>query len=120
MGIEKFIKSVCVQTAVYWGNPRNGGYGKTIFDDPVEISVRWDVKNELIMDADGNQVVSNAEILVTQDLEIGGFLYLGSLDDLSSDPADPLEEEVKTYEIKQFSKVSMPKSLTEFVRKVWV
>jgi len=120
MGIEKFIQSVCVQTAVYWGNPQSDGYGGKIFDTPVEIPVRWDVKNELIMDNEGNQVVSNAEILITQDLDIGGYLYLGTLYDLSSDPSNPLTEEVKVYEIKQFSKISMPKSLAEFVRKVWI
>lgn len=118
MGINKFIESVCVQDAVYWGNPQPDGYGGYTFDAPVEIKVRWDEKYELIRDKDGKETVSTAQVLLTQDVDYGGYLYLGTLNELSSDPANPLE--VGGWEIKQFSRVYMIKSTTEQVRKAYL
>ena len=73
----------------------------------------------MILNKDGQEVVSNAKILLTQDVDVGGYLYLGTLDDLPYDASDP--ESIRgTKKIIQFSKVSMPKSLTEFVRTAWI
>ena len=46
-GIEKVAKRFCVETAVYWGNPQNDGYGGFTFDTPVEIKCRWEEKSEV-------------------------------------------------------------------------
>lgn len=80
MGIQSFIKSVCVQTAIYWGNPVPNGKGGYTFDDPVSIKVRWDDVNELIRDNNGVDFLSVAQVLVTQDLSNGGYLWLGGLE----------------------------------------
>ena len=124
-GIEKFIKSVCVQTAVYWGNPQPDGFGGSTFDDPVEIPVRWEEKMQTITGTDGKEFVSSTEVLVTDDYDLGGFLMLGSLNDLessgteSSDVISPLELS-NTYEIKHRDRIPMIKSTTVFVRKLYL
>lgn len=111
-----FISSVCVQTAVYWGNPASDGYGKLTFDTPIEISCRWDHKTRVLVNTAGKEVVSRAEVLVTQELDEEGFLFLGSLDDLPQRHAtsDPMKVS-GAYEIKVFTKNPLFQSTREFV-----
>lgn len=127
-GIIKFIKKVCVQTAVYWGSPTPDGYGGKTFADPVELTppngVRWDQKVQLVEDkgirATGEEIISNAVVLLNQDVDEQGYLYLGSLDDLDSGVQDnPLEVE-GAYEIKKVEKIPLFRSATEFVRKAYL
>lgn len=132
MGIEKFIKSVCVQTAVYWGNPQPDGYGGVTFDEARELSppngVRWEDKWQLITTKEGNEIVSRSEVLVTEDLDDEGYLMLGTLSDLlvyTEGPADRVEDinpriVTNAYQIKGRTKVPMIKSKAEFVRKVYL
>jgi hypothetical protein len=120
MGIEKFIQSVCVETAVYWGNPQNDGYGHYTFDTAVEIDVRWDEKTEVITDDEGREVVSKAKILVTQDVDYEGYLYKGSLSDLTAaQKSDPRLVD-GAYQIRRFDKTSMIKKTDEFVRMAYI
>jgi hypothetical protein len=82
MSIESFIKKVCKQTAVYWGNPQDDGYGGQIFDYPQEIKVRWEDKSRIIFSSDGKELESKASIMSPIDLDIEGYLFLGTLLDL--------------------------------------
>lgn len=118
MGIESFIRSICVQDAVYWGNPVQDGFGNKTYDDPEEIKVRWDEKPQLIAGKDGREITTDVEILTPEDLDVGGMLYLGNLDDIGSDDNPHTIE--NTYEIMGRTKISMPKSVTEFVRIVYL
>ena len=81
--LEKFIrKKVCRQTAVYWGAGSPDGFGGFTFPEPAEIKCRWDDVNELIMTQNGEQIVSRSKVLVTQDLDQNGYLFLGTLEDV--------------------------------------
>jgi len=118
MSIEKFIEKVSVQTAVYWGSPTNDGYGGKTFADPVEIDCRWEDRTDVLRTSAGNEVVSKAKVLVTQDLDEEGFLYLGELDDLDS---APIPSEVDgAHKIVRFDKIPMIKKTDEFVRIVYL
>lgn len=125
MGIEKFIKTVCVQTAVYWGNPVADGYGSFTFDEPVEIKCRWEDKALIITDSTGIERMTDAQIMVTQDLDVLGFLYLGTMDEVESmfesgeQDFDPMKVE-DARQILAFEKVPMIKSTKVFVRQVYV
>ncbi|MGD9163061.1 MAG: hypothetical protein PVG39_31945 [Desulfobacteraceae bacterium] len=119
MAIDKFIEKVCVQTAVYWGNPQPDGYGGETFDTPVEINCRWEDKEELSRQDIARDFISKSEILLTQDVNVGGWLYLGELTDLDSNPDNPREIE-GAYIIGRFDKVPMIFSTTIFVRKAYV
>jgi len=111
----KFVESVCVQTAVYWGAPVPDGYGGYVYADPIEISCRWGGKTQLVIGNNGEQVVSKAEVLVTQDLDENGYLYLGTLDDLDSDEAENPEKIKGAAKIIQFSRNPLFRSTSEFV-----
>lgn len=120
MGIEKFIEKIAVQTAVYWGNPTDDGYGGKTYDAPVEISVRWENTNELITTADGEQYTCIAKIFVTQDVKVNAYIYLGNLDDLTiSEQSDPKSVN-DAYRIKRFDKIPMIKKTDEFVRLCYI
>ena len=116
MSIEKFIRRVCVQTAVYWGNPRNDGMGGKTYDSPVEIPVRWDDKQQLIAGSNGKEITSDATVLVTQDLDQEGLLWLGFLQELNSN-SNPPED---AREIKGREKVPMIRKTDQFVRIVYL
>jgi hypothetical protein len=120
MGITKFIEKLCVQTAVYWGSPVPNGYGGKTYDPPREILCRWQDTEKVIADAKGVQVVCKAEIMVSEDLDEQGMIYLGALDEITAaQEADPLLL-TGAYEIKQFDKTPMIFSTTEFVRKAYL
>lgn len=118
--IIKFVESVCVQTAVYWGAPEPDGYGGTTYGDPIEIDCRWDDSTKLIRNNNGEEIASKAEVLVTQDLDNEGYLYLGSLDDLDSDQLDSPEDVKGAYKIQRIDKNPLFRSSSEFVRMVYL
>ena len=90
------------------------------FADPVEIACRWQDTKKVITDSKGVQISCLAELLVTQDLDEQGWIFLGTLDDLdSAQEADPSVVE-GAHEIKQIDKIPMIFSTTEFVRKAYL
>ena len=123
MGITKFIESVCKQTAVYWSDPVEDGRGGKTFEDPVEIKCRWTDYMTLIKDDKGQEYKTQAKLLVVEDLDYGGYLYLGYLEDLD----DYYESDGRTidprliegaYPIITKKKTPLFKSTTKFVRTV--
>ena len=85
--IERVIQKFAVQTAVYWGNPQPDGYGGMTYDAPREIKIRWDDSQNLAtkngsIPRDQENTLSDAKLLTNEDLEVGGLIWLGTLDDL--------------------------------------
>jgi len=89
MNILKTIQRMCTQDIVYWDLSSVDGYGRETFVSPVEIKGRWQSTNEIVMDKNGEEKVSMARVFVLQQVTEGGYLYVGTLDDLDSDPIDP-------------------------------
>jgi hypothetical protein len=107
------------QDAVYWGSPANDGYGGLTFADPVQIHVRWEDKQVMFVDASGKDMLSQAVVYVDRALEIDGYLYLGTLDDLSSgELVNPLLV-AEAYPVRGRSS-SPDFRAQKFVRKVWL
>ena len=106
------------QTAVYWPSPTPDGWGGYTLGTPQEISVRWEHRQELFIDAQGNEVRCSSVVYADQDLELGGYLYLGVEDSLDSNHDDPTAIE-GTLEIRGYSK-SPSLSGRQYVRKVWL
>ena len=107
------------QTAVYWGNPVNDGQGGRTFDDPVEVSVRWQQKQELFIDANGQEVRSMAVVYLAQDIVLDGFLYLGTLNDISgAEAADPMTI-ANAFAIRNFERIPNLKA-TKYLRVAWL
>lgn len=105
------------QTVVYWGSPVSDGSGGRTFATPVELLVRWEDRTEMFVDAQGREKRSRAVVLLGQDVDLGGYLYLGTLADLSSAP-EPVDT-ATAYAIQAFAKVPDIKG-TRFWRKAWL
>lgn len=121
MSINKFIKKIAVQTAVYWGNPVNDGFGGYTYSIIKDIQCRWDGVTEIVTNSKGKEIVSQAKLMVVEDLDKEGYLYLGSLVDFASgvDYSNPKNID-GAYPIQKIEKVPMIKSITDFVRTVYL
>ena len=121
MSIDTFVKKVCVQRAVYWGNPVADGFGNFTFDEPVSIYCRWEIKSNVIKDSLGRELITKAKVLLTQDVEVQGWLYLGLLEDFeeTTDLTNP-KSISGAYEIIGFDKTPMIRSTTVYVREAYL
>lgn len=77
------ISAMLPHTAVYWPPSGTDGYGKVSFANPVEVSVRWQMVQEEFADKDGRVQRSNSVVYCKTSLKEGGYLYKGSLSDLT-------------------------------------
>ncbi len=114
MGLLEFIKKISVQTAVYWEPTGNDGYGGKTWADPVEIPVRWDNTISVSSFIPGTRILCNATVLVNQELNPEGYLYLGTLEDFE-DMSNPLSIDA-AYPIQRFSTIPLIKSRTKFIK----
>jgi len=126
-GIEKVVDKFCVQKCVYWGNPQNDGYGSKTYDTPEEIDCRWEDKEEVDIGwaatgHPGNLLLSKAAVMVTQDLELNGYLWRGTLVELNAAYDDITDPKLITgaYAIQRIDRIPMVFKDDEFVRTVWL
>lgn len=103
------------QKAVYWGNPQPDGYGGFHFDDPVELTVRWEDKQVLFSLPTGEEQVSRAIVYTQVDVELGGYLALGTLDSIGAN-AQPVDSGIIAFIIRSFGK-SPSLQANQFLRK---
>lgn len=121
MSIINVIQSKCTQSAVYWGSPVNNGRGGYTFSIVEEIQVRWkdvllDLSRERVdVGKDGKEFAPNCVVysvqLPTGGWDVNGFLYLGDLSSLDSDPI-PYDIE-KAYEIKKIKTLQRLNNISE-------
>ena len=69
------------QDLVYWGNPEEDGTGGFTFDAPIEIKGRCRYKVQQVVSGLGEEKVSRATVHLDQEVDEGGYLYLGTLAD---------------------------------------
>lgn len=120
MGLQEFISSVCVQTAVYWAPGTKDGFGNYVWSTGVEIACRWDDTTENIINKKGQTIVSNARILITQDIDVEGYMYLGTLDDLSASQKINPKLVPTAFPIQRYEKSPEFKSTDRFIRTVYL
>ena len=101
------------QTGTYWAPSTKDGWGGKAFVAPTEVSVRWVEKQELFKNTEGADQLSQAVVLIDQDVSVGGYLYLGT-----STEAKPQDQD-DTAEIQAFRKAPNIRA-TDYVRKVWL
>jgi len=77
--IEEVVKLFTKQKCVYWGNPVSDNKGGYTFDAPIEIDCRWEDKQELKEDYNGNKFSSQSTVLVNQDIERRSYLANNTL-----------------------------------------
>jgi len=115
MGIEAVINRMLRQIVVYWANPVDDGYGGYTFDNPVELSARWERADEIEFGDNGEEVVIKAHCYLEQDVEEGGYIYLGTLDDIdSNDQPGDVEGAIRIF---SFSKIPGLNAPLQYIRK---
>lgn len=124
MSIQSFIKKVCVQTAVVWNNPQSNGFGGFTYDPPKEVSCRWTENGQVMRDRNGLQYTSKANVMLTEDVSLNGYMMLGNLESIenlldSEEKVDPISIS-NTYMIGRFDKVPEFRSATKFVRTAYL
>jgi hypothetical protein len=117
MNLAKYFN----QTAVYWGSPENDGFGGYSFADPIEVKVRWTVKQERFLSSQGSgngveELLSRVTVLAETDFEMLGKMSLTILNDLSS---SQLPETENALTIMGFEKIPT-KDARQFLRKVYL
>jgi len=119
------------QNAVYWPPGTKDDFGKQSHGDLVELvryngvgnfRVRWEDNIEVFIDASGSTQRSNALVYVPilcngDELQVGGFLWLGDKVDLT-DEVDP-RNNVDAYELRRLDKLPNFKS-TAFLRTAYL
>lgn len=130
MSIRRFITGKLNQTAVYWGNPQENGYGGKTYDDPVEIKCRWEDMTQIVTSANGEEFISRAEVYTDTDLNEDGLLYLGDMEDLLSsegessgelvigDLSNELQRSINL--IRRWEKIPSLNNPTVFIRKAFL
>lgn len=114
MGI---ITKMRKQTAVYWPPLEADEYGKPTYDDPVEVTCRWEDTQKLFVTPQGSTETCASIVYVDRDVEVGGVLLLGSLDS-DINESDPKANEGAS-EIRQFSKIPNIRN-TELLRVAYL
>lgn len=61
-------------------------FGNPVFSSPVVLKGRWEDVNELFVDIDGNELVSNAKIFLGTDVTTGDYLMNRSFESGETDP----------------------------------
>lgn len=101
------------QSCVYW--EPTGQLSKNndpIYADPVQMTCRWVEVNELFLDSNGKEQVSNAKVYTELDVKLDGYLMLGTLDDLVTN--NPLDN-TGIHKIRKFTKLPNLR-VTEYLR----
>jgi hypothetical protein len=108
------------QTAVYWplGTSESGGtdidgFGVPVLGTPVQIEVRWEDVTEQFLDKENNPQISRAKVYVDRDVDVGGVLMLGTLEDVLDETR--AKNNVGAWEIRKFDKIPNLKA-TEYLR----
>lgn len=120
MSISQMLIRTFNQTAVYWGSPVEDGSGGKTYATPVEIKCRWEDRQIVVSEEDGKEISSSSQVFTTEDLEEQGYLFLGTLDDLTVENRIDPKLVNKAYEIARVSAVPAVGSTTVFVKKVYL
>lgn len=82
------------QTLTYWPPGEDDRYGKHQSGAPVQLPCRWEDRTDEIQGKEGQQVTSRSRVFVEGDVDIDGYLYLGT-----SNAPDPSQVD-GAYEIQ--------------------
>ena len=117
MNLGKFFN----QKAVYWPSPTPDGYGGYTYGEPIEVDVRWTVKQEKFLSSQGagngvEEILSRVVVLSETDFDMKGRMALMLLADVDSS-GTPETEDALT--IESFEKIPTIKA-DQFLRKAFL
>jgi hypothetical protein len=83
------ITSMRRQNAVYWAPDEADDFGVEAVGTPVDIDCRWEDVAEQYISPDNTVDVSKSKIYADRDIEVGGYLLLGTVAGLADASAHP-------------------------------
>ena len=101
------------QMVTYWARGTSNGFTEESYVSPIVINVRWEDKSERFLTDEGEELRSRAVVYSQINLDLKGFLYLGS----SLDP-DP-NNVPGSFQIMRFDKTTNLNG-TKTERKAWL
>lgn len=90
------------EPAVYFP-PGRDRYGDTTRGDPVEIMTRWETGRRETVDANGTPMALDCTLAVCRELQKGGLLWLGCLEDWYGTGSGGTDAEKELLEVKLYS-----------------
>lgn len=88
------------QDAVLWAKSDDDRYGAPKVSAGTALRVRWEEKKSEMLDAQGETVAIDAQVVVDRDVTVGGIMWLGKLSSLGG--ASPTSN---IYQVAAFDKV---------------
>jgi len=123
MSTPAFISKHFKQTIVYWAAPVPDGYGGHTYTAPVELDCRIEEVIEIIQSEMDEEIISRAAAYLDRQLDRGGYVYVGTLDDSVIDDS-AASEDPKNVEgamvILANEKIPRLGSNSEFMYKVYL
>lgn len=88
--MTKWIDGLLKETCVYWEPPIRDGLGGYTWSYPMEMESRWQFSNmsskgpSISYLPSGSQIVAQTVVWVNYNIKLGGYLWLGSINDLQT------------------------------------
>jgi len=114
---HRLAKKYMKQDAVYWPTEDVDAFGKPSWGSPVVIKCRWESSRETFINANGDEEVSRAKLIVDRDIEEKSVLLLGTLANVT-DQDNPKEND-GAWEVRLFMKTPDAKA-KRFLREVYL
>ncbi len=96
------------QKVTHWETTPDG-FGGSTFTEPKVLDARWEDRKEQTRDSEGQEIISNAQVLISDDVNPGDYLYLGETTE-----TDPTK--LDSYIVKDFRRQTDLRGL-EVIRK---
>lgn len=104
------------QVCSYWAAPSYSSAGAITYAQPIDLKCRWEDTQIKYTTAQGEEKISRSVVYVGQDLDLGGWLALGTVAALSTEQKNNPALVDGAGRIQNFSKVPNMKA-KEFLRK---
>ena len=111
-----FLTKNLNQKITYWAETGTKDvYGNSTWVSPVLLNGRWEDVNDLFVDVDGNEVLSNAKVWLDTDVAVGGYLMNREFVGGETDPSIVVD----ARRIRKYSKIPNLRA-TAFERTTFV
>ncbi len=65
------------QKITYWRKTGVDGFNEESYAAPVTLDARWEDKSSVVLNTDGQEVISNSRVFLAQDIIVDDYLMLG-------------------------------------------
>ena len=85
------------QISVYWEPPIRDGLGGVTFSDPIQLASNWEERPVTTYGPDGTEITARSSVWVAVDVEIGGYLWLGEIEDIAGREVQDIAAQIVNF-----------------------